>query len=443
MISVVVLWVLAMITGLLWRRWAAVLLSLLAAALWWLGTPSGLTRPLGWVHLVALGATPWWLAALRGRFDKRLKRLLNAEAMSLSRLKTHHRDLQELRTTTGQLESQIAQITDLYHVTKQTAKAVHVDELFRRSLEVLPRLLTARGLRLIDLEGTPENPLVLRAVRPDRGPLVMEAPAPAGESPGGPGPSPVAAFERAIVNELRRSGQAGCSSREEGDELCPASLGRVAWAPLWSEQRLTGALIAEELPSAQTPTLSIVANQLSLQLSRVHFYQAVESMAVTDTLTGLFVRRYFTELALEELQRSNRHGLACACLLVDLDEFKRQNDTYGHLTGDVVLRDVAQLLRRNLREVDLIARFGGEEFILLLIETNAESAMAVAQRLRQLVELHPIRAYDEIVRQTISVGVAMFPDDGRELQSLIDRADQALYAAKRAGRNRVVRWSPR
>jgi diguanylate cyclase (GGDEF)-like protein len=203
-----------------------------------------------------------------------------------------------------------------------------------------------------------------------------------------------------------------------------------------------GVLIADGLPADQTKTLSIVTNQLSLQLARVRFYQAVESMAVTDSLTGLFVRRYFMELAVEELQRSRRHELSCACLLVDLDEFKRKNDTYGHLAGDVVLREVAQLLRRNLREVDLIARLGGEEFVLLLIETGAEHAMAVADRLRQLVELHPIRAYDEVLRQTISMGIAIFPDDGEELQQLIDRADQALYAAKRAGRNRVLNWSP-
>jgi len=427
---VLALWMLAVLSGLLWRRGPTILLSAAVVILWGIGSPSHLRSPSGWVHLIVLGATPAWLFALRARFDKRLKRLLNAEAMHLSRLKIHRQELLELRAATSQLESQIAQITDLYHVTKQTSKALHADELFRRSLEILPRLLTARGLRLIDCGGTPENPLVFRASRQGHQPLVVDA------------PGPLVPFERNILQEVQRNAQPGCATRNHQDERCPAELSNVAWAPLWSEQRPTGVLVADELPSDQAPTLSVVANQLSLQLARVHFYQAVESMAVTDTLTGLFVRRYFTELALEELQRSSRHRLSCACLLVDLDHFKQQNDTYGHLTGDVVLREVAQLLHRNLREVDLIARFGGEEFILLLIETNVDHAMAVAQRLRQLVELHPIRAYDETLRQTVSMGVAMFPDDGQEFQQLIDRADSALYAAKRAGRNRVLRWSP-
>src|SRR3989338_2062986 len=101
MMLTVGLWTLAMVTGLLWRRWAAVLLSVAAVVFWWLGAPSGWTRPLGWVQLIALGVTPWWLAVLRARFDKRLRRLLNAEATNLSRLKTHHHDLQELHTGTG------------------------------------------------------------------------------------------------------------------------------------------------------------------------------------------------------------------------------------------------------------------------------------------------------------------------------------------------------
>jgi len=187
--------------------------------------------------------------------------------------------------------------------------------------------------------------------------------------------------------------------------------------------------------------LSLVANQLSLQLSRIHLYGQVEALAVTDALTGLSVRRYFLERAKEELERSKRHQLSCTVLMTDLDHFKEKNDTYGHLVGDVVLRDVAALLKRNLREIDLIARFGGEEFILLLIETQIDQAMPIAQRLKQLVEVHPIRAYDELLTQTLSIGAAGFPEHGQTLEELIERADQALYAAKHAGRNRVVRWS--
>jgi diguanylate cyclase (GGDEF)-like protein len=128
-------------------------------------------------------------------------------------------------------------------------------------------------------------------------------------------------------------------------------------------------------------------------------------------------------------------------LLSDLDLFKMKNDTYGHLVGDTVLLVVAALMRRSLRRIDLMGRYGGEEFIILLVETTPEEAMLIARRLRQLVELHPIRAYDELLRQTVSIGVACFPEDGDSLQALIDRADAALYAAKRAGRNQIMRWA--
>ncbi len=179
---------------------------------------------------------------------------------------------------------------------------------------------------------------------------------------------------------------------------------------------------------------------MALQVARVRLYQTVESLAVTDSLTGLFVRRYFMEFAEEELERSRRHHLPCSVVMADLDHFKSKNDTYGHLVGDVVLRDVAQLMRQNLRGIDLIARYGGEEFIALLVETDAEEAMVIARRLREAVELHPIRAYDETVLQTVSLGVATYPGDGQTFSELIQHSDEALYAAKRAGRNRVGRW---
>jgi diguanylate cyclase (GGDEF)-like protein len=205
------------------------------------------------------------------------------------------------------------------------------------------------------------------------------------------------------------AGRASTSALEVLSSPLPKGLTRLAWAPLWREQQSIGVLIADELPEDELKTFVTIANQLSLQLSRIALYQQVESLAVTDSLTGLNVRRHFLERAQDELVRAGRHGRACTLLMVDLDHFKQINDSHGHLVGDAVLKDVAQLLQRNLREIDLIARYGGEEFILLLTETPAEHAMPIAQRLRQLVEVHPIRAYDELVAQTISIGMASFP----------------------------------
>jgi len=333
-----------------------------------------------------------------------------------------------LQTSTQHLEKEIGQITDLYHVTKDTGRALRLPDLFSASLEMAPKLLKASGLRLIDL--SEEEPHVLRASRTSDGRMVPP--------PNGGGTNPILDMERAIIMRAVTSGEPTCAGPQELSCQLPEGVSRVAWSPLWREQKPIGVLVADELPEEQLSTLSIVANQLSLQLSRIHLYEAVESLAVTDALTGLSVRGYFMDRAREELARSKRHKLSCTLLMTDLDHFKEKNDTYGHLVGDVVLKDVANLLKRNLREVDLIARYGGEEFILLLIETDVEQALPIAQRLKQLVEVHPIRAYDELLTQTVSVGLAGYPHDAQTLETLIERADQALYAAKRAGRNCVV-----
>ncbi|MDP3723148.1 MAG: sensor domain-containing diguanylate cyclase [Candidatus Omnitrophota bacterium] len=458
MLLVMACWILTMLSGLFWAwRWTGVLTALTVAA--FLGTQAPmLAHWMGWLQLGALGLSPWLPAAQRIQHERLLKRLHADEARQMAQLSEAARALGSLQASMQGMETQITEITDVYRVTKDASRAVHVPELFSASLDTIPRLVSAKGLRLIDL--AEERPRVLRAVRAPDGRMV---PLPSASAGGGSAPQaqalravpgsgmvpvdtgqgdPLVEMERAIIERARASAQAASAAAGEFSCPVPEGVSRVSWVPLWSEQKPIGVLVAEELPEQELKTLSVIANQLALQLSRVHLYEAVEALAVTDALTGLFVRNYFLAHAQEELARSARHGLACTVFMADLDGFKQKNDTFGHLVGDVVLREVARLLQQNLREVDLIARFGGEEFILLLIETPIEHAMPIAERLRQLVELHQIHAYDEQLTQTITIGAAGFPGDAQTLDGLIERADQALYAGKRAGRNRVVRWSP-
>jgi diguanylate cyclase (GGDEF)-like protein len=437
-------WVLAMVSGLCWARPYTVLFVSATLLAWLWRDGSTLTTWSGWLQLASLGLTPWVLAAQRRREQEVLRALHAEEAVQMSHVSDSARELLSLQRATQGMETQIADITDLYHVTKGTSGALHLKELFAASLDIAPRLLSARGLWLIDLSG--ETPQVLRAARATDGRLIPTADTGGvavseASPPHQGGTSHVQELERAIVREALSSRQPGSATAQTLGCPFPPGVSRLSWAILWREQRPTGILVAEELPEPQLRTLSIVANQLALQCSRVHLYQQVEALAVTDALTGLSVRSHFLERAREELARSKRHGLSCTLLMGDLDHFKQKNDTFGHLVGDVVLREVARLLQRNLREIDLIARFGGEEFILLLIETALGQAMPIAERLKQLVEIHPIHAYDERLTQTISFGVAAFPEHADTLELLMERADQALYAAKRAGRNRVVQWS--
>jgi diguanylate cyclase (GGDEF)-like protein len=165
----------------------------------------------------------------------------------------------------------------------------------------------------------------------------------------------------------------------------------------------------------------------------------LERLAVTDGLTGVFNHRRFHESLHAELARSERHKRPMAVLMVDVDFFKKVNDSMGHPAGDELLRRMAEVLGKDLRQTDLIARYGGEEFGVLLPETTKSEAMQVAERMRGAVE-------DKLngsqmnwpARVTVSIGVATFPEDGRAAEQLLLAADQALYIAKRQGRNRVV-----
>ena len=167
--------------------------------------------------------------------------------------------------------------------------------------------------------------------------------------------------------------------------------------------------------------------------------EELRQLAITDGLTGLYNYRYFKEQLLQELKRAQRHSLNISVVMIDIDHFKQYNDKNGHPAGDVVLKDIARLLRDNIRNIDLAARYGGEEFSLILIETDKPSAKIVSEKIRKLVEDYGF-AYESSQpdgKLTISSGVATFPEDGEDFDTLVSKADQRLYRAKEAGRNLI------
>lgn len=210
-----------------------------------------------------------------------------------------------------------------------------------------------------------------------------------------------------------------------------------AAVPLLSENKLVGILTVEDLPFIDFERVAILAMQFSLEIKKVLLYEMVEELAITDSLTGLYVRRYFFERFDEELNRSARYKFKFACLMMDIDDFKKCNDTYGHLVGDVVLKEIAAIIKQNTREIDLAGRYGGEEFSLILPETERDGAYLVAERIRKKVEENVFKAYDEKLKITISIGVAFYPKDSNTAEELIEKADEALYKAKRSGKNIV------
>ncbi|MBF0216724.1 MAG: GGDEF domain-containing protein [Candidatus Omnitrophica bacterium] len=190
-------------------------------------------------------------------------------------------------------------------------------------------------------------------------------------------------------------------------------------------------------------------------VSMEHRKRIAEYQAVHDGLTGMYTNKYFKEHLAQEMKKSRRSGLPLCLLMCDVDHFKRFNDTYGHLAGDVVLQHVARIIAENVRESDIVARYGGEEFAVILLDTGAkkghdaakrttppftEESLMIAQRIKKKIETARVRLdSDTEVGVTMSVGLSFYTDETEHTQSsLVHEADQALYQSKNNGRNRIT-----
>jgi diguanylate cyclase (GGDEF)-like protein len=211
---------------------------------------------------------------------------------------------------------------------------------------------------------------------------------------------------------------------------------------LRTQQKTIGALMLTgkrgTFDSASQRVLSIVANQAAGALHAGQMIDHAREAAIHDALTGLHNRRAFDESLERAVAREDRQGGHFALLLLDIDRFKKLNDTYGHPAGDAALRHTAQLVTHHVRKSDLSARFGGEEFAVLLASTDRVGAQHLAEKVRGEVERGRLVYDGARLGVTVSIGVAVWPEDGRDPAALVAAADRALYAAKEGGRNRVM-----
>jgi len=211
--------------------------------------------------------------------------------------------------------------------------------------------------------------------------------------------------------------------------------------PLVSFGQILGVLALESanrnaFRESELQCLESVADICATAIQNAHYVERVKQLAYLDGLTGIFNRRFFELRILEEIERSRRYGTGMAVIMADIDQFKRLNDEFGHLLGDEVLRQVSSLFHQQLRKIDVVCRYGGEEFGIVLTQTNASHAVSVAEKLRRMVEQWQFPGVPQTV--TISAGVAAFPDHGTTRDELVRAADNGLYAAKQAGRNRIA-----
>jgi diguanylate cyclase (GGDEF)-like protein len=237
-----------------------------------------------------------------------------------------------------------------------------------------------------------------------------------------------------------------CHGTDRPIDVCPLrdsiSDGREHSAEI-IEPKLGGTFIVSVSPlktdSGEPPEMFVhVARDIT---ERKIFEEQLQELAITDSLTRVWNRRHFMHLVERELDRAKRYGGPLAILLIDLDHFKKINDTYGHDVGDEALKRVAEVSMTTLRRVDIFARYGGEEFAVAMPQTNLEHAVRAAERLRQSVAETPMVAHGSPLFITVSIGVTVAGSLSADLSTVLKRADIALYQAKSNGRNRVEVFS--
>ncbi len=214
--------------------------------------------------------------------------------------------------------------------------------------------------------------------------------------------------------------------------------------PLTAQKKIMGTLLlsgpASPAFKRDTPAfLNLILNEITMVLDNARLYEAAKRLAITDGLTKIYNHRFFQELFEKEFKRSDRYGTVFSLIMLDIDFFKKINDTYGHLYGDEILKEMAELVKGCLRTMDLLARYGGEEFAVLLPETNLHEAVQTAERIRRAVEGFDFMASrGKGLKVTVSQGVTYYPSPGVTSRSdIVAKADSALYEAKESGRNRV------
>ena len=373
-------------------------------------------------------------------YNKKYAEDFSSKDLTLANFRRSHdeftTELNVIKELNVSLQNQVHDILDLYEVTRKMSASLDMGEMlriFREAVNKISKSVITKVILIDESQDKPVAKVIYELCNPSFGkPASGEVRSvPPGE------------FERVLAEAVfaRKEMISLKSPIDKNHPFVPylSDLSKSFIAlPLLSERVPIGILTVAGAEDEHVESFSILAEQLSLELKKISLYERVQELAITDGLTGIYVRRHFIERLNEELARCKKHGFELSLLMIDLDHFKLCNDTYGHLVGDIALKEIAKIMKEHVRQVDLVGRYGGEEFVIALPDTDKKSAINVAERIRSSVEKHKFRAYDETIAITISIGVANFPENGEEIPTLIDRADQSLYKAKEEGRNRVV-----
>lgn len=318
------------------------------------------------------------------------------------------------------------QLEAINAIAQQTTAVLDVKELLVKVCSLIQQAFQVSHVSILLRE---EEDVVLRAHHGNLTPRILEG----GRLPASSGVwgQALGAGKTVIEDDVRTLPEYVGFYAETGSRMC---------IPLVSFGQTLGALLLDNAEprafrAGDVQSLESVADICATAIQNANYVERVRQLAYIDGLTGIFNRRFFELRIAEEIERSRRFATGMAVIMVDIDHFKRLNDEFGHLLGDEVLRQVSSLFHQQLRKIDVVCRYGGEEFAILLSQTNLQHALSVAEKLRRLVETWQFPGVPRPV--TISAGAATYPEHGLNRDDLVKAADAGLYSAKQAGRNRV------
>ena len=319
-----------------------------------------------------------------------------------------------------------SQLEAINAIARETTVVLDIKNLLSKACEKIQRAFQVSHVSIFLKD---EDDLVLRAHHGDLTPSIPEG----GRLPSAKGllGRSLSESKTLIENDIAAIPDYVAIYSETGSRMC---------IPLISFGQTLGVLVLDSdrtgsFSTSETQSLESVADICATAVQNAYYVERVKQLAYLDGLTGIFNRRFFELRIEEELERARRFDSGMAVIMVDIDQFKRLNDEFGHLLGDEVLRQVSSIFSQQLRKIDVVCRYGGEEFAILLSQTTHQHALGVAEKLRKMVDTWQFPGVPRPV--TISSGVATSPDHGTTRDELVKAADAGLYAAKQAGRNCV------
>lgn len=368
----------------------------------------------------------WFLAGMVSIFSKDFKE-------NQSRLR---KTLNTLTQRTQELERSKLQIETIYEASRSLAKLMSLDQIVEKILSIVQQILSYKNFSILILSED-KDALELRA-KIEGGKTVRYDQTQRFNLTGVWGEVVRKASPERILDVQSDPREVLGEKRDTRSQLSvPLIVGGEVYGILNAESQQIGAFLDQH-----ERFLSILANHAALAIENFQLHSKTEELTIIDELTRAYNYRYFRQRLEEEFKRAKRYHQPLSLMMMDIDWFKKCNDTYGHRFGNVVLKELVKICNKCVRDVDVLCRYGGEEFVVILPQTAKEDAKQIGERIRVSFGQHLIELDKIKTRVTISIGIATFPEDAEEAENLIEKVDQALYQAKGHGKNQVWAQQP-